>query len=566
MAKARALVYPALSADANFPGGNGVEFDRAGVDLLRFKMVKHGSPFCLWWHFRAQVPAGRRVTFELANTADTLGAPRTWRSVRPVFSYDGIRYRRLPKRDCAFDEESRVFRFSGVFAKPVVYLAQAYPYHFAELERLRADLRKSALFRERFAGTSEGGLPFPLWEIGRKAAGRRAPIGIFLCGRHHAGETHGSWALEGMLREIVFGRSPQASWLRAHAHVLVAPFVDIDGVWQGMYGKDRIPIDFNRDWSVAPVRPEVRMLQREVERWAQRVRYAAHFDFHCPCLPHFNHMHSAVPGLATAKLKAAEKDYARELARHSPKGSKFYLKDLVFPGYQGPTGEVTCSSYQRHIYGVLSLTPEIAYHPTRSGPHVKLAALLRYGAAHAKALAPILKEHERGIRALARPFYAPAAAPPAAPAVKDKQSRFAWWSNLGGRPERYAVRKIKDGPGGAQEALAIESDPRQSSFMLTPLTGLKTSSGATRFWTRAEGVRPPKRGARARGLVIHVFYYDRKGRRFGELNGSAVYEMPLEGVKGWRRFAAKAAAPKGAVFARLGIRSELTRGRVLIVP
>lgn len=399
MPKRTNLAQPALSADADFPGGNGVEFDRVGPAHLRFKMVKHASPFCLWWCFRAQVPAGRRVTFELVNTPDSLGRPPVWRVVRPFFSYDQVAWTRLAPKACVFNEETQTFFFSGVFKKPVVYFAQAVPYHFAELERLRTQLRRSPLFHERIAGSSGEGRPYPLWHLAPKTAPRGKPLlGVFLCGRHHAGETHGSWALDGMLREIAFGSSPEARWLRANASVLAAPFVDLDGVWHAMYGKDRTPIDFNRDWSADPLRPEVRTLQHEIHAWAQTVRYAAHLDFHCPGLTNTHHIHSSVPGLSTKRLKDAEKDFAKEFSRLASRASPFTEKDLVFPGYQGPTGEVTCSSYQRHVYGVLSLTPEVSYHPVHGGKLIEQSALLPYGATHAKALGRVLKRHEADVR------------------------------------------------------------------------------------------------------------------------------------------------------------------------
>jgi len=567
MAKAQTSAYPALAGDSDFPGANGVEFDRIGPDKLRFKMVKHASPACLWWYFRAQVPPGRRVTFELANTTDTLGMPRTWSHVRPVFSYDRVRWQRLPAKDCVFDEGRTVFHFSGSFKQPVVYFAQAYPYHFDELDRLRAELKRSPLFNERIAGTSEEGRPFPLWTLRAKGAQGQPPLGVFISGRHHAGESHGSWAIDGMLREFAFGQSAEARWLREHTALLVAPFVDLDGVWHGMYGKDRTPIDYNRDWSVAPLRREVARLQQEIESWSKTVLYAAHFDFHCPCLPHKHHIHAAVPGLATPRLKAAEKEYAQELERLSPPGSRFNVQDLVFPGYQGPTGEVTCSSYQRLIYGVLSLTPEISYHPLHGGGWIELPALLKYGVAHTRALGRVLKRHEQIARKSQRPFYDPEEAPPVAAAVADEDSPYRWWSNLGGKPERYSLRKLKEARDDeAGQALVIEGDPGQAAFVLTPRIGPGFDARQLSFRAQAEGTRAPRKGERARGLVVHVFYYDRQGRRFGRLNGSAVYELPLEGRKGWVSFTAVDQPPAGTVYARLGIRSELARGRVLLAP
>ncbi|HTL50989.1 MAG TPA: M14-type cytosolic carboxypeptidase [Planctomycetota bacterium] len=578
----------AVSAAAEFPGSNGVEFERMAPDRLRFQMIKHSSPAVLWWQFRALVPVGRRVTFELVNTADTLGRASGWSFVRPVYSYDRKRWYRLVAEDCRFDAERERFVFSGVFSRPDVYLAQAYPYHQVELDCLQAELKKSPLFRGGFAGRTEQGRPYPLWTLmprGKTAGRGRKLLGVMLTARLHAGESHGSYALDGMLQEIAFSRSAGMRWLRRHAAFLIAPMADYDGVMEGMFGKDRSPIDFNRDWSADPVRPEVRRLQVEAEAWARRTRFAAYFDFHCPCLPDVPHLYGAAPGMTTQRLKVAEQEFARNLERLSPAGAPFYYRDLLYPGYQGATAEVVASRYMTTVHGVLGLTPEVAYHPTRRtardedkrGPVVEIPALRKLGAAHAHALANLLQRHEPEIRSHTRAFYDPAEAL-LGPVVSRKDSRFQRWGLLGGEMAQFGERELspaewsnlRQGGQVATTALTLAARAGQPAFFLTetvsvsraldgPHSGLKVRA-------RVRGVRSnaPKKGAVPRGLLVHVFYYDKKGARFGRLFGSELQELPLSAA--WRRFAPKLAPPAGAVTARLAIRCEVEKGVVEILP
>lgn len=564
---------PAIAGHADFPGANGVEFERIAPNRLRFQMLKHGSPAVLWWQFVAQVPVGERVFFELVNTADTLCNPRGWNCVRPVYSYDRIRWRRLAAKDCRFDAQRGRFIFSGVFQKPTVYLAQCYPYHLAELAALQHDLRRSKRFQAGFAGKTEMGRPYPLWRMGEKgsAPGGRKKIGVFLTARLHSGEQHGSIALEGMLREIAFGTSAAARWLRAHCAFLIAPMVDFDGVVEGMFGKDRHPIDFNRDWSAAPLRPEIRRLQQEVDRWSRRVRYAAHFDFHCPCLPNEPHIHSSVPGGTTPRLKQAEEQFARLLERHAPKSAPFYFRDLVFPGYQGPTYEVVCSRYQTAVHGVLGLTPEIAYHPTRRsarddrgrGPVMEPEPMRRLGAAHATALAGVLQSHRQDIYTRARPFFDPTEAPPLLPVIATATSPYRAWGLLGGDPQAFRERALPaaDRPRGAKasSALVLNNAAGQSVFFVTPQMPLTAHAALPALAIRRRGV-PTGAAQPGAPLLLHVFYYDRRGARFGRLFGSESVELTPS--QHWQRFTPGIRPPAGAKSLRYALSCNAARGRL----
>jgi hypothetical protein len=156
-----------------------------------------------------------------------------------------------------------------------VRVALCYPYGEAEREML---VRKLApVFRSDAIGLANShGQP-----------GSARP-GIYCVARQHAGETPGSWVLDGFLRGIAAaGEDAPLTW--------AVPFVDEDGVHAGRYGKDSFPWDFNRAWGAGgfpheqydelgsqPMRFEVRCIQADLSRWVRRCRPLAVLDFHAP--------------------------------------------------------------------------------------------------------------------------------------------------------------------------------------------------------------------------------------------------------------------------------------------
>jgi hypothetical protein len=97
---------------------------------------------------------------------------------------------------------------------------------------------------------------------------------VWLTARHHAGEVPGSYVLEGLLQEVL--RHPR--WLQALT-LHVAPAMDVDGVAEGWYGKERAPRDYNRDYCSRPCRPEVAALMAAAEECG---RADVMLDLHAP--------------------------------------------------------------------------------------------------------------------------------------------------------------------------------------------------------------------------------------------------------------------------------------------
>lgn len=131
---------------------------------------------------------------------------------------------------------------------------------------------------DRFASFAQAhGLE--LLELCKSLGGRSVPcvqmgegeISIFLTARHHACESTGSYVLEGVLSEL-------CEHPLENARIFAVPFVDFDGVMNGDQGKSRRPHDHNRDYTDAPIYPEVAAILAHAEKHG--VNYG--FDFHSP--------------------------------------------------------------------------------------------------------------------------------------------------------------------------------------------------------------------------------------------------------------------------------------------
>jgi hypothetical protein len=103
---------------------------------------------------------------------------------------------------------------------------------------------------------------------------------VLVVARHHACESMASYALEGLIEEVL-GESAEGEWLRSRVELLIVPFMDRDGVEAGDQGKLRQPHDHWEDYAAPGIYPETRALREWVPRWGgDRLRLA--LDVHCP--------------------------------------------------------------------------------------------------------------------------------------------------------------------------------------------------------------------------------------------------------------------------------------------
>lgn len=214
----------------DFPGGNGREFDWVSSDHLRFAADCGPGPVALWFHFRIEDFDGNRLVCEQTRGRTVLGWPFE-PVVRPVCR----RGAGLWKRSRPLDVQSDTFRFELPEVAPNMEVAFCAPYqpddwiHFLASHPCGHEARRLPI------GRTENGLALDAWEWGDGADV------VALTARAHAGETPASRVLEGMLDGF-------CAMGFVGLNVRVIPFLDLDGVTRGWYGKNRPPVDFYMAW------------------------------------------------------------------------------------------------------------------------------------------------------------------------------------------------------------------------------------------------------------------------------------------------------------------------------
>lgn len=202
------------------------------------------------------------------------------------------------------------------------------PYTAADFERFAS----AVPMQRHVLAVSEQDREIPLYTFG---TGERD---VLLTSRHHCCETTGTYAMEGVVRELL--RQPEM--LRAFRFHVV-PFVDLDGAENGDQGKSRIPHDHNRDYIPEPLYNVTKALYR----YTEPLHLAAFLDLHSPWkwggLDDAPHIHwSAQVGNAAA-LQA---EFTENLVRCSQEHG------IVFHGYvthcgdnSNPSGAPTADNY-----------------------------------------------------------------------------------------------------------------------------------------------------------------------------------------------------------------------------
>lgn len=276
-----------LSTNIDFGNAGDLVIDESGSPVeVGFASEPRDGPEVMWFCFRlhrnsisGQAAADDRVRLIWRHYHNALGANDSAHSL-PVLRYGDQDWRRLdPPEPIAFDD-GRLWLTWEVPAPPVggwLEAALCYPYGPENVDKLVGDTR--GYWRVDTLGLSQHGRPLTRLSNGSGKPGNDQP-GLFVIARQHAGETPGSWVVDGLLRALAelaaAGRKIPLTWC--------VPLADIDGIIEGAYGKDRFPYDLNRAWGRPSMRHEALVIQRDMVRWAARCRPILALDSHAPGL------------------------------------------------------------------------------------------------------------------------------------------------------------------------------------------------------------------------------------------------------------------------------------------
>ncbi|MGC9520961.1 MAG: hypothetical protein ACP5HG_03645 [Anaerolineae bacterium] len=266
--------------DSGIPYGNvcDVTLTPDGDTLeVAFAPDPHGGPETLWFYFRVHRSQGpgpdvSRLRLRLKHSYNMLGGqgPET---MRPVVRYEEGPWRRLPQGELLTYADGRVdVHWSVAVPNQSLDVAYCYPYGRDDLTTLLAETH--GYWRLDTIGVSQAARPLVRLSNDYGEEDSTRP-GLYLMARQHAGETPGSWVLDGFLRALAdLGDDAPLTW--------AVPLANIDGVESGDYGKDNFPYDLNRAWGRPPMRHEVSVFQRDMARWRHRCQPMLGIDFHAP--------------------------------------------------------------------------------------------------------------------------------------------------------------------------------------------------------------------------------------------------------------------------------------------
>jgi len=336
----------------DLPGGNGTNFEWRSADHLWFEADPRGGLYAMWFHFTVEKPDCDLLQCELTNGPRSLGWPYQ-PYVRPVFRRAGGEWQRVPPT--ALDTETGAFHFGVPCQRTTTEIAFCYPYQFDDWNSFFGQHLAAANARIVELGPAERGARLFAVEVGQ------GPTHIFLASRAHSGETPGAYTLEGILTDLI------ASGLE-DLTVCLIPFQDADGVVNGMYGKERPPVDFNRAWVEDRTRPEVVAYKDYLESLAEPPGVAV--DCHAPTAtdPHCIECSSyadAPPGFDD-RLSGLVQTIARTCERE-PAAALCMEKTKPHPDWYPDGFERSLSGHLQSTYGTLAFTMESAYHATHQG-------------------------------------------------------------------------------------------------------------------------------------------------------------------------------------------------------
>lgn len=256
-----------------FPGANvrvlTLRAEGADPEIV-FAPDPHGGPDSLWFHFRVDdpspppsPPASVTLTLQFFDSLPDATDPG---KLRPVTREPGKNWFRLkPPSVTRLPDGQQSLSWTLPYPTTGVEVALCYPY-FRDEFALLLDHGKGYWTEDGIGLTQAGRVLTRLRnDVAEGSAACPHPHGLYVVARQQAGETPGSWVLDGLLS--AFARAKPVNWC-----VWAVPFADLDGVVAGDHGGGAVRVGLDGAWSLPPLRHEAQVLQQDLRRWAGRCR------------------------------------------------------------------------------------------------------------------------------------------------------------------------------------------------------------------------------------------------------------------------------------------------------
>ncbi len=299
-----------MRIDKNIPGGNVVVQSISDNEAVLSKEMRGTSGTWFYWKFRAAFDRSGDYRFRFVDGA-SIG------SRGAAFSLDeGLTWSWTGQASADFAHESFAYHADSSCQ---VWFCVCIPYMESDLARFLADvsIEKGELCRSRCGRGVE------LLKIG---SGSKI---VFLTSRHHAQESMATYAMEGMLREIVEHPEDFKDFT-----IYAVPFMDKDGVENGDQGKNRQPRDHARDYGDNPIYPEVNAAMKLIRNVQPRFV----FDMHCPWLRSNCNEYVYFVGQKNPRLQEGIDRFSAILERFAPASFPYHSSDNMPYGTSWNTG------------------------------------------------------------------------------------------------------------------------------------------------------------------------------------------------------------------------------------
>lgn len=258
----------AFEISTDFPGGNIEVLEKSNSGAKIAQQMRDTPEWWFYWNFEVSGAAGKTLEFKFAN-GDPIG------SFGPAASYDGGKTWEWLGAGCVKrGKDTSSFKVSIPQDAHSARFAFCIPYMPADFDALAKEipsLKKHPLCKTR---KSRQNYYYTLGNPDGK-------LKIFLTSRHHACESTGTYAMQGILEEFLKNSTPSCALLK-DAEIIAVPFMDLDGVLDGDQGKYRKPHDHNRDYSDSPIYPSVAAFQKLYNKKAGESQKTVLIDLHAP--------------------------------------------------------------------------------------------------------------------------------------------------------------------------------------------------------------------------------------------------------------------------------------------
>ena len=298
-----------IQLDADYPGGNVRIVRREGSAFTLAPDLRDTQGWWFYFNFRLRAPTGEPVTisFEDKNPVGVRGPAmstdrgRTWRWL----GQDAVQASTAQgQSQWTFQAVVPPGAAEARFAFAPAYV-ESHLHEWLAIHKPNPAVQLSELCRSRKGRSVE------LVRAGCLDPAKARGV-VLLTSRHHACESMATYALEGLLTAALADDELGRRW-RERWQILALPFTDKDGVEDGDQGKNRTPHDHNRDYSGAPIYPEVAAWMKLGESLKDRVVFS--LDLHCPYIRGEWNDRVYVVGSAVPALAEKDKAFVRVLER-----------------------------------------------------------------------------------------------------------------------------------------------------------------------------------------------------------------------------------------------------------